>query len=554
MSTTQTRSAPDVSTRDDDKWRREQRAFHDLLPELLHTNPGQFVAIREDQVVESGNDRFAVARRAYDRFAYVPIHVHRVAAGPPHAARVPSPRRLEGLDRKSVTLWTLVLALVVSVISTTALAALQAPEPSPSESRVRKLAKSEFAASQALEQPAPSVSTVCVEANGTPVSGAEVHLFQQTGEGNGHYTHSGPFTSGREGKAECGRAIFSNERGNFDRWIYARVPGRLVGVARGAKWTNRAAFNAEGLVKLQASRSIEGQVTVPAGVDPTKVTVRVRAMDIATGPGEFEFQSFPREDLFPGLDTALPELFECRPDAKGRIRLRDIPVRGRLYVVTSAAGLGEAQWSNRGKTFDEPIQLTIEEESVVSGRVVAPDGTALAGIEVKARLSPAGRRHNSYLSTFRAVTDEHGRFAIHGLPQTEFVLSIEDPKKLWTFRPLEDLFVEPHKDPNLTLNVESGVRVSGRVFDPDGKPVEAAGLGAVADTKGGPGLSHGATDSSGRYQLRLPTGSAHLYFNGLPDGFVYPNPQIVKSLELKSGQADIENVDFTLQRRQDKDQ
>jgi hypothetical protein len=96
MSTTETWPAPDLSTRHDDKWRREQRAFHDLLPGLLHTNPGQFVAIHEGQVVEAGDDKLAVAWRAYDRFGYVPIFVSRVAAGPPGPVRVPSPRRLEG--------------------------------------------------------------------------------------------------------------------------------------------------------------------------------------------------------------------------------------------------------------------------------------------------------------------------------------------------------------------------------------------------------------------------------------------------------------------------
>jgi hypothetical protein len=96
MSTTETWPAPDLSARHDDKWRREQRAFHDLRPGLLRTNPGQYVAIHEGQVVESGDDKLAVARRAYDRFGYVPIFVSRVTAGPPGPARVPSPRRVEG--------------------------------------------------------------------------------------------------------------------------------------------------------------------------------------------------------------------------------------------------------------------------------------------------------------------------------------------------------------------------------------------------------------------------------------------------------------------------
>jgi hypothetical protein len=64
-------------------------------------------------------------------------------------------------------------------------------------------------------------------------------------------------------------------------------------------------------------------VTVPTGFDPTKVAVQVRTLHIFTGTGELEYQSFPRHDGFPGLDTALTKIFECRPDSGGRIRLGD---------------------------------------------------------------------------------------------------------------------------------------------------------------------------------------------------------------------------------------
>lgn len=96
MSTIETWPAPDLSARDDDKWRREQRAFHDLLPELLHTRPGRFVAIHEGRVVESGDEKLVVARRAYERFGYVPIFVSRVATDLSTPLRIPSPRRYEG--------------------------------------------------------------------------------------------------------------------------------------------------------------------------------------------------------------------------------------------------------------------------------------------------------------------------------------------------------------------------------------------------------------------------------------------------------------------------
>ncbi len=304
-------------------------------------------------------------------------------------------------------------------------------------------------------------------------------------------------------------------------------------------------------MKLFASRSVEGRVSVPSGFDPTKVVVRVRNVHISTGAGFMDFQSFPREDHFPGLDTSLPEIFECRPDANGRIRFGDVPVAGRLVLVTSGDGLAEAQWTNENKTFDKPIELSVLEESVVSGRVLTPEGKPAGGVKVTARLSVRGQRPNSYLSSFRAITDGSGKFTLHGLPQTEFVLSLEDPKKASVFRPLENLLIEPHRDPNLVHNLETGTRVSGRVLDGAGRPVEAAHITAVADKNGGPGLGSDSTDALGHYEIRLPAGNACLYFSGLPDGFRYPQPQVIKDLEIKAGQADIQNLDFTVERKTD---
>ena len=299
-----------------------------------------------------------------------------------------------------------------------------------------------------------------------------------------------------------------------------------------------------------ASRSVEGRVSVPAGFDPTKVVVRVRNLHISTGRGFMDFQSFPREHQFPGLDTALPEIFECRPDAHGQIRFGDVPVAGRLVLVTSGDGLGEAQWTNADKTFENPIELSVLEESVVSGRVVTPEGKPAAGVKVTARLSVTARRQNSYLSSFRAVTDGSGKFMIRGLPQTEFVLSVEDPMNTSVFRPLEKLLVEPRQDPNLMLNLETGTWLSGRVLDAAGKPVEAAHITAVADDNGGPGLGADSTDARGQYKIRLPAGRACLYFSGLPDGFRYPKPP-VKDLEITPGQVEIPHVDFILERKTD---
>ncbi len=214
-----------------------------------------------------------------------------------------------------------------------------------------------------------SVNVSCLDKDGNPVAGAEVHLFQSVSAEPTRYEHFGPFTSDEQGRAACQRAVVYDERGQFDRWAYARLPGQLVGVARSVNWKNRSPINPGFRVQLQPSRSVEGFVTLPDGFAPPQVTVRVQVLNVNTGPGDFDFQSFPRHLPFAGLDTALPEVFDKRPDAEGRIRFDDVPEHGNLYLVTVGAGLAEAQWWNENKPFDEPIRLAISKEGVLTGRV-----------------------------------------------------------------------------------------------------------------------------------------------------------------------------------------
>jgi hypothetical protein len=92
MSQVETLPAPVVPTGGENKWRREQQAFRRLLPDLLKSNPNQYVAIHEGKVVEVGSDKLEVAGRAYARFGYVPIYVSLVTDQPLAPIRIPSPR------------------------------------------------------------------------------------------------------------------------------------------------------------------------------------------------------------------------------------------------------------------------------------------------------------------------------------------------------------------------------------------------------------------------------------------------------------------------------
>ena len=94
MTQSATLPAPALPRPPEDKWRREQRAFQRLLADLLKTHRGQYAAIHDEHMVESGADKLAVAGRAYARFGYVPIFVGLVTDQPPAPIRMPTPRLL----------------------------------------------------------------------------------------------------------------------------------------------------------------------------------------------------------------------------------------------------------------------------------------------------------------------------------------------------------------------------------------------------------------------------------------------------------------------------
>jgi hypothetical protein len=74
------------------KWQREQRAFVQLLPQLLSSHRGQYVAIHEGQLVDSGDELVPLAKRVYARYGYVPIWMDLVTDQPRQTVRIPSPR------------------------------------------------------------------------------------------------------------------------------------------------------------------------------------------------------------------------------------------------------------------------------------------------------------------------------------------------------------------------------------------------------------------------------------------------------------------------------
>ena len=76
----------------DQHWQREYSAFNRLLPELLRSHRGKFVAIHNGAVVAAADTFKDAALEAYKTVGYVPLHVGLVSEKPLPPARIPTPR------------------------------------------------------------------------------------------------------------------------------------------------------------------------------------------------------------------------------------------------------------------------------------------------------------------------------------------------------------------------------------------------------------------------------------------------------------------------------
>jgi hypothetical protein len=70
------------------KFERERSAFLRLLPDLLKTHQGKYVAIHEERVVAEGDDKAAVALAAYRQVGYVELFVGKVTTEPEQPVRL----------------------------------------------------------------------------------------------------------------------------------------------------------------------------------------------------------------------------------------------------------------------------------------------------------------------------------------------------------------------------------------------------------------------------------------------------------------------------------
>ncbi len=199
------------------------------------------------------------------------------------------------------------------------------------------------------------------------------------------------------------------------------------------------------------------------------------------------------------LDTVAAGTYDLRVDAAGLAPLR------RMGVEVP-----------RGELLDLG-RLVAEQAVAVAGRVVDGEGEPVAGARVSVNLfSPyRGWRGSRSVYVFSSdpsairqqvggvVTDDEGRFRLGGLAAGELVdLDVDHPRH----RARKVDGVEPPAD-DLEIELDAGVRVTGRVLDASGRPVASAQVRLQTEsevqTSGGQSRfssNHAAiTDEEGRF-------------------------------------------------------
>ncbi len=227
----------------------------------------------------------------------------------------------------------------------------------------------------------------------------------------------------------------------------------------------------------------------------------------------------------------------ARTDAAGRFAVRGFDP-GSAGLEASREGYRTRRFRYRDPTkepYDEEVVLELAEARALTGRVLAEDGTPLAGLEVRAFSTGAGGNVGATMAD--------GVFRILDLPVGPLSVPVAGaPSPGGGWQPTLLPGVEEVPSP-VEIRLKSGLRICGRVTGPDDGPVEGAEVSIRYSLPGARDewndLGQCArSDPDGRFALSgLPPGEfdLHVYAKGFPSAQVVGVPAGREDLEVAVG-------------------
>jgi len=393
----------------------------------------------------------------------------------------------------------------------------------------------------------PRVTVKCVDTDGKPVAGAEVHLFQHRKSPNAitDYVPSGPHRTDSNGVAVTAIAV-DYDGGRFDRWFHARVPGKLVGALRWFRFDDSPIT--EPVIRMEPSREVRGVVRVPEGIPARSARIRTLTLIAVGSDGSSLGPWYPRYHEFSKLRDVLPSLFDAAVGDDGSFVLRDLPSRLMLYLAAEGEGLGQAQWFNATlpeRRIPAVVEMVMAREAVAAGMVLGPGGKPLPDAAITLRID-GSNASTGVQCAFETRSDADGRFRIGGLPAGEFQLTVQHPTGV--MRPLHVQLAAAQQQTDVRVQLEDGVEVRGTVVGlPDRVGLERAGVVAITEDDRQWRLGGCQTDPQGRFTMRLPKGKARLYVAGVPRGYQQPSTASASLLQIDVQPDDTSLADVTFE-------
>ncbi len=274
----------------------------------------------------------------------------------------------------------------------------------------------------------------------------------------------------------------TDERGEFELAVFP--PGEYTVVAR-------EGGRAPGIASVVVEP--EGEATVSLTVsDGGYATGRI--VDAAGRPlaGRVRLEVFDDR----GLPDFASDGVAAEAKADGTFALGPLPL-GALGIGVSAPRHAsrrvEAQVNARGRTVDVG-DITLDPGLAIRGRVRDREGGAIADATVRALRQEPGEAGEA-----EATSGPDGRFDLGGLRPGRHQVSASAPGHATAFATAE-AGGEP-----VDVVLDVGGKVTGRVVDAEGSPVEEARVTAQADDRArGPGGYHSARADEGDGRFLLP--------------------------------------------------
>jgi hypothetical protein len=229
----------------------------------------------------------------------------------------------------------------------------------------------------------------------------------------------------------------------------------------------------------------------------------------------------------------------AQSDGRGRFRLTGLPP-GPVYVSASARGYGRVDLRAQGGEEDLAVFL-LPGGGALSGVVLSPQGEPLSGASVVALVS-GGESLMRWNWGRGTETDSKGRFEIPGLESAPYRLLAYHPET--AFQILPEIRVEDGEVSAGEIRLPRGHRISGRIVDPDGEPLEGEIHIEALDGDLAPyylsDRTHRRSDSRGDFELEnLPPGE----YSVVAQAMGYPAEQVTVVLEGEGG-ADLGPIVF----------